>query len=45
MSPLPRLTLDAVLYAVLLLALRVIAPSDIKSVLKMVKDRKKPAPT
>ena len=45
MSPLPRLTLDAALYGILALALRVIAPSDIKSVLKMVKDRKKTAAT
>jgi O-antigen/teichoic acid export membrane protein len=43
MRPPFRLTLDAALYGVLALALRVIAPSDIKAVLKMVKDRKKAA--
>jgi O-antigen/teichoic acid export membrane protein len=38
-----RLAVDAALYGVLALAIGVIAPSDIKAVLKMVKDRKKPA--
>jgi hypothetical protein len=38
-----RLAADAALYGMLAIALRVIAPSDIKAVLKMVKDRKKAA--
>jgi O-antigen/teichoic acid export membrane protein len=38
-----RLAADAVLYGVLALVLGVIAPSDIKAVLRMVKDRKKNA--
>ena len=38
-----RLAADAALYAVLALALGVIAPKDLKAVLKMVKDRKKDA--
>jgi O-antigen/teichoic acid export membrane protein len=38
-----RLAADAALYAVLARALGVLAPSDIKAVLKMVKDRKKNA--
>ena len=38
-----RLALDASFYAALALVLRVIAPSDLKAVLKMVKDRKKAA--
>lgn len=45
MSPLPRLALDALFYAVLAIALRVIAPSDIKAVLQMVKNRKNAAAT
>lgn len=40
-----RLAVDAALYGILALVLRVIAPSDIKAVLKMVKDRKKAAAT
>jgi len=43
MIPPLRLALDGALYGVLLLVLRVIAPQDIKAVLKMVKDRKKAA--
>ena len=38
-----RLAADAALYGGLALVLRVIAPSDLKAVLKMVKDRKKAA--
>jgi hypothetical protein len=41
--PLLRLSIDGALYGILALVLRVIAPSDIKAVLKMVKDRKKAA--
>jgi hypothetical protein len=41
MHPLVRLSADALLYLVLMLATRVLAPSDLKAVLKMVKDRKK----
>ena len=37
-----RLAADAALYGILALVLRVIAPTDLKAVLKMVKDRKKP---
>ena len=45
LHPLLRLGIDGALYGVLALVLRVIAPSDIKAVLKMVKDRKKAAAT
>jgi O-antigen/teichoic acid export membrane protein len=38
-----RLAADGVLYGVLALILRIISPSDLKTVLKMVKDRKKAA--
>jgi hypothetical protein len=38
-----RLAVDALLYGVLMLALGVLAPRDLKAVLKMVKDRKKAA--
>lgn len=38
-----RLAVDAALYGVLALGLKVVAPSDVKAVLKMVKDRKKAA--
>lgn len=41
LHPLLRLSADAALYLALMLALRVLAPSDLKAVLKMVKDRKK----
>jgi O-antigen/teichoic acid export membrane protein len=43
LHPLLRLSADALLYLVLMLGSRVLAPSDLKAVLKMVKDRKKPA--
>ncbi|MBX3190065.1 MAG: flippase [Labilithrix sp.] len=39
--PVVRLSIDAALYGALALALGVIAPRDIKAVLKMIKDRKK----
>jgi len=38
-----RLAADAALYGVLALVLGVLSPGDLKAVLKMVKDRKKPA--
>jgi len=38
-----RLAADAALYGLLAVVLRVIAPTDLKAVLRMVKDRKKPA--
>ncbi len=38
-----RLVVDAAVYALLALALGVVRPSDIKEVLKMIKDRKKAA--
>ena len=41
LPPLLRLSVDALLYLVLMLATRVLAPSDLEAVLKMVKDRKK----
>ena len=40
-----RLAADAGLYGILMLVLGVLAPSDLKAVLKMVKDRKKAAAT
>lgn len=43
MRPPFRLATDAALYGALALALGVIAPRDVKAVLKMVKDRKKAA--
>jgi O-antigen/teichoic acid export membrane protein len=39
--PIVRLALDGALYGVLAFGLRILRPSDIKSVLKMIKDRKK----
>jgi len=39
-----RLAADALLYLVLMLVLGVLAPKDLKAVLRMVKDRKKPQP-
>ena len=38
-----RLAADASLYLVLALVLKVVAPADIRAVLRMVKDRKKTA--
>jgi O-antigen/teichoic acid export membrane protein len=38
-----RLAADALIYLVLMVGLGVLAPRDLKAVLKMVKDRKKPA--
>lgn len=38
-----RLAIDAALYAALAFAIGVVRPSDIKAVLKMIKDRKKTA--
>ena len=40
-----RLAADALTYAVLMVATGVLHPRDLKAVLKMVKDRKKPQPT
>ncbi|HVH41003.1 MAG TPA: oligosaccharide flippase family protein [Labilithrix sp.] len=39
-----RLAIDAALYTVLAFAFRIVGPSDIIAVLKMIKDRKKPEP-
>ena len=39
---LTRITVDGLLYAVLAVASGVVRPADVKAVLKMVKDRKKP---
>lgn len=43
LDPLLRLSADALLYLVLMLATRVLAPSDLRAVLEMVRDRKKAA--
>ena len=45
MWPPIRLAADAVTYLVLMIGTGVLHPRDIKAVLKMVKDRKKPQPT
>jgi O-antigen/teichoic acid export membrane protein len=39
-----RLAVDAALYGVLAFALRIVRPSDVLAVLRMIKDRKKPQP-
>ena len=41
LNPFLRLVLDGVLYGVLMLVLRIVRPSDVKSVLQSVRDRKK----